>query len=610
MQAESTSLLQESTGVTSHRRLPKWRPSCKRFCLPSKAATLILFWSAAVGVVYYDVLITTSSLIYSKMSANISIPSNDFLPYVILALVSIVYPLCGLIADVCLGRLKTVVVSMMLVTAFVMLICLTEILVYATNLKSMLHKQDISAALLRPEGVVMCIMLVVAFVMFVVGQAGYQANVIQLGLDQLFEAPSQYLSLYILYTLWAFHIGSVILTSTLPLLLCANPVGSRTVATFSSMPFLFALFLIILLIISWWKRHWFVHDPGKQNPYKTVFKVLNFARKHKYPLLRSAFTYNNNFSPSRIDFAKEIYGGPFTTEQVENVKTFIRIVVVLLAIGPLLMLEVPGSIFVYPLFGMHAMKHYDRFAALCKPEYAIFVTGSFTNVVSILFLYPAYIWITMVVLIRKAHGMFARLFTGAVLSLLGVTCLLIIDTVGHTLKHGDHSNQTQCMFQLYRTNHSRIVYPALDLHWSVLIPPSLLLGIGPLLLRSTALEFVSAQSPQPMKGFLIGIYFAIQGLFQFLNSILTIPFSLKHLWASRRMLEDPPVTNCGFVYFLFTIVVGLVGLALFLLAAKRYKYRERDEGMFRQQDVEEIYERYITQETSEDSDNYDNSDTN
>jgi hypothetical protein len=36
------------------------------------------------------------------------------------------------------------------------------------------------------------------------------------------------------------------------------------------------------------------------------------------------------------------------------------------------------------------------------------------------------------------------------------------------------------------------------------------------------------------------------------------------------------------------------------LAAKRYKYRTRDEGMFRQHDVEEIYDRYIDQRESED----------
>ena len=61
------------------------------------------------------------------------------------------------------------------------------------------------------------------------------------------------------------------------------------------------------------------------------------------------------------------------------------------------------------------------------------------------------------------------------------------------------------------------------------------------------------------------------------------------------MLEHPPVANSGFVYLLFTCVVGLVGLTLFSVAAKKYKYRKRDEGMFCQQAVEEIYDRYLTE---------------
>ena len=97
---------------------------------------------------------------------------------------------------------------------------------------------------------------------------------------------------------------------------------------------------------------------------------------------------------------------------------------------------------------------------------------------------------------------------------------------------------------------------------------------------------------------------AIRGFFQFLNSIITVPFSLKHPWASGEMLENPPVTNYGFVYLLFTCVVGLIGLILFSVAAKKYKYRARNEGMFRQMDIEEIFEREIEQASMDDISNY------
>ena len=61
------------------------------------------------------------------------------------------------------------------------------------------------------------------------------------------------------------------------------------------------------------------------------------------------------------------------------------------------------------------------------------------------------------------------------------------------------------------------------------------------------------------------------------------------------MVEHPSAISCEFIYLLFTCVVGLIGLILFSIAAKKYKYRERDEVTFRQIDVEEIYDRYISQ---------------
>ena len=114
----------------------------------------------------------------------------------------------------------------------------------------------------------------------------------------------------------------------------------------------------MLILITCWKRYWFYTEPGQRNPHKTVFKILTFARKHRYPLRRSAFTYSDKYIPSRIDFAKERFGGPFTTEQVENVKAFLRILVILFAVGPVFSLEVPASYFVFPLFSLHTLHYY------------------------------------------------------------------------------------------------------------------------------------------------------------------------------------------------------------------------------------------------------------
>ena len=63
-------------------------------------------------------------------------------------------------------------------------------------------------------------------------------------------------------------------------------------------------------------------EPVMQNPYKLAYEVIKYTIKNKHPQCRSAFTYWEGELPSRIDFGKNKYGGPFTTEQVEDVKMF------------------------------------------------------------------------------------------------------------------------------------------------------------------------------------------------------------------------------------------------------------------------------------------------
>ena len=60
---------------------------------------------------------------------------------------------------------------------------------------------------------------------------------------------------------------------------------------------------------------------GLTNPVEMIIKVIDFGRRYKQPVTSSAFTYGN-LPPSRLDLGKERYGGLFTTEEVEDVKTF------------------------------------------------------------------------------------------------------------------------------------------------------------------------------------------------------------------------------------------------------------------------------------------------
>jgi hypothetical protein len=85
--------------------------------------------------------------------------------------------------------------------------------------------------------------------------------------------------------------------------------------------------------------------------------------------------------------------------------------------------------------------------------------------------------------------------------------MLIIDVVGHsTLEMPVNATEPPCMFQITKDKHN-LKYQALNMHWSVLIPPSIFLGIGPLIVTTSTLEFISAQSPHSMKGLLVDIFY-------------------------------------------------------------------------------------------------------
>ena len=324
------------------------------------------------------------------------------------------------------------------------------------------------------------VVILIGFVLLpcsILGNAAYQANFIQFGLDQLLEVPNHYLGLFIHYASWAFYMGSMPLAFFL-LLWCDKPRNEVRKVLYS-LPLIGAFLIIILLIIIKWKRHWFYTEARQENPYKAVFKILKFASKHKHPLQRSAFTYNDNYIPSRLDFAKERYRGPFSTEQVENVKTFFRMLLVLLSMGPVFMLEVPATYLILPLFSMHTFHNYEHMGKeFCSNavhiwEIVFVSSGTLISFLSVGILFPSYIFTVFYLLSNKSIRLFLRIKLGIVLCLLGVLSLIIIDLIGHSLKN-NASNHTQCMFQVYRTSNETLAYPALDMHWSVLIPPNLL----------------------------------------------------------------------------------------------------------------------------------------
>jgi uncharacterized membrane protein len=102
-----------------------------------------------------------------------------------------------------------------------------------------------------------------------------------------------------------------------------------------------------------------------------------------------------------------------------------------------------------------------------------------------------------------------------------------------------------------------------------------------------------------MKGLLIGIFFAIKGVFQLFGVALYLAVGV-----GCRLRYNFPV--CGFVYYLINVVIALIGIIAFMLVARRYQYRQRDEP----DNIYRYAEEYYANVQEESSYCYDNDDDN
>ena len=179
------------------------------------------------------------------------------------------------------------------------------------------------------------------------------------------------------------------------------------------------------MAISCYKRKSFHSEPRTQNPYGTVYKVLKFVAKHDKPLRRSAFAYCDDEMPTRIEFAKQRFGGPFSTETVEDVRTFLRMIVLLVSIGPVYIVLV-ATWYIFPLHGIYTgkeglfdyKKHEHNKTFSCKGfNWVILASGNASLLVSVIFI-PIYVIFILPCITKRLPKVLFRIGIGMALLLL------------------------------------------------------------------------------------------------------------------------------------------------------------------------------------------------
>lgn len=165
------------------------------------------------------------------------------------------------------------------------------------------------------------IFLTIVYTVMLIGFTGIQVNLIPFGVDQLDEASSGELSSYFHWYFWWFNAGALVGVAIVPYIYQNYSLG------------LFFLLLAMcftgeILIIVLYRDTEFIIQSHIGNPLRLVYQVLKSSFRAKKPAFKSAFDVGRP-PPCRMDLAMNINGGKFTVEQVEDVKTFFRILVIL-----------------------------------------------------------------------------------------------------------------------------------------------------------------------------------------------------------------------------------------------------------------------------------------
>ena len=574
---------------TTQRRYGR-RLKQRRCCVKSKAALLVLCWNALVtlsvgyGFEYGSVLATVTNYTNYIPHAN-GLQTFAPLYFGFIALFYLFYPLAGCLADIRCGRYKTISNSLWFIIWSGVFTCAGTTIVYCYHYK--IISLRVAALLAGGFG----LPIFTGIMLLLSSYLSFSANVIQFGMDQLHDSPSEDSVLFIHWFVFTSHLGAAInkfvvisiayvfyryINGYVYIKYSPEYIIAGTHAT----PIAAFVFLGIAAWIAKCKRQWFMIDSGSRNPYKLVYKVIKFAAQHKTPIRRSAFTYCEDELPSRMDLGKEKYGGPFTTEQVEDVKAFLGILQVLLTFGPVFTTDIAASNMMYRFSNhlninwcsQHLSHNTSHFNNILMTDFEI---GGLPDIL-IVILFPLYLCLLRPFIYRYIPGMLKRIGLGIIIRLLSLLSVFIIDTIGHT----QHSNnncfieQRHCYDNKYH----------LGISVWFLILPYILNALSVMFFYTATYEFICAQSPHAIKGLLIGTFFLNKGLFQFLGIIaVLIPF---FSWDFNTSFP-----SCGFVYYLVNILVALIGLVAYTWVARRYQYRQRDEPDNIYRYAEEYYDR-------------------
>ncbi len=405
-----------------------------------------------------------------------------------------------------------------------------------------------------------------------IGFGGYQANAIQFGLDQLQDASTTEITAFISWYVWTYYSTGAIVSF---LHMCMK----QEYHIFGLLVTCTCVTLVVCSLFLFEKS--LTKEPKTQNPITLIYRVIRYAIKHKHPEQRSAFTYCEDELPSRIDFGKSKYGGPFTTEQVEDVKTFLRLQIVIIPIsvlsGEIAVMDRPTN---HILF--HIQQPFSTNARECYLE-RFFTVAFGCSIIAIII--PLYEFVIYPILYKYLPSIkiYQKIFAGMVLQLARLITLIVLDVVARKTYIEEHGKNItiNCIFHLQQDITSSFNSKWIALERFLQSTSLTVLGIG-------GIEFLTSQSPYSMRGFIISTVYGNAFLFAIVEYGIYWSFTLQSSTWSKGII------SCEFWYLLSVFLVLLISSGLLLVVGRWYKNRKREDVL---PNKHIFAERYYSQET-------------
>ena len=395
------------------------------------------------------------------------------------------------------------------------------------------------------------------------GLAPVIANMFQLVIEQIPGASSSQLSSLVSWFIFSKNLGYWL--SNIIIGILQHCVGPDARSYLKYLPyFILVSGAILSAVMSIYAllKHKLIDNSPTSNTVSHIYQVVKYAIKHKRPVQRSSMTYWEEEIPRGMDLGKRKYGGPFTSEQVEDVKTFFR----------LLLFFLPGIFYSFADNLSDTTLDYVKKAETTNNTSISLVqeVGNFCTMTIMYCTFDINFWMLLSVLVYEFIVMpileyrlpnirwklkFA-IFLDFLLSLI----ITIIAGINFYLA---------------------VTY-VIKQFW-IGIGLNILIGITDTIFLVSVLEFILAQTPYAMRNFFINIYLC--------SSYVVSPFSEYILYIYNSQCNS---TNCPIIYSLVSLSVYFVAMLLFLIAITRYRLRSRgQEDEHQQRWIEEVYDRYL-----------------